>query len=76
MTTRVEMTAKVRIYEVNSEQTGIHGPSLVVQSHPIDEDQVVIRFPGAPRAGDDEEAARYTVVASDMRLAIDRCSRR
>jgi hypothetical protein len=76
MTTRVETKARVRIYEVDREKTGLDAPELVVETHAIDQGMVVIRFPGAARAGDESQpASGYAVHAEDLRLAIQRCSK-
>lgn len=68
MTTRVETKARVRCYEVNGEDVA---PSedefLTVETHWNSEDRVVLKRRGG--------RGSLTVVADDLRKAIDRCSR-
>ena len=66
MMNRVKITASVKIYEIDGEDTPpVDAPVVEVCTHWNHDELVVISTP---------EGKRYTVVADDFGLAIKRCS--
>ena len=62
----VRTRAEVDIYEVNGETNIAVRPKLVITTHWGDDRKVVVEGP---------DGVKLTVLASDLRLAIDKCSR-
>lgn len=64
--TRVKTSCRVRIYEVSDEAVPGVMPELCVETHWNHDDRVVLVTP---------QGERFTIIASDLHLAINRCSR-